>query len=1136
MKNYERWLRAREPKEPFQGLMLEVDMPIFESCFEVNVEVFSLDENGVAKVVYNSLGLFPTTMYLNLSNKHLSYIHKFKQFCKKYQCKFCQKIWSSSTACKRHQSSCEKKNKFFYPGGFLSPPKYMFDLLSEAGINCKNEHYPWFISYDFEAIQPRVETGGDSKLQYQRKHIPVSVSVSSNVPEFHKPKCFVNLNPDHLIKDMLEYMIKIHEAAHKLANERWADELGAINFEIDSLKQKQQEDDTSPEELMEVLQGKKISFKTYTKEDEARKNELLSLLTRFEDYMFQIPVLGFCSSRYDINLVKEKLLLHLKLHEADSDCKSNFTIKKCNAYVCISNQHFRFLDMAQYLAPNSSYSSFLKAFDVEEEKGFFPYEWFDDYSKLDYPCLPGRQEFFNSFKNEELGQKDYDRCLRVWREEKMSTFKDYLIWYNNLDVGPFVTAVERWQQLYFDEDLDVFKTAVSLPGLARQILYRYARTNNAQFSLIDTKNADLHQLMSKCLFGGPSIIFHRHAESGVTKIRGGKVCQKVIGYDCNALYLWALDQTLPTGIFVRRKSETGFKPEVRDIYIKAFAWLNYLNEVLGVFIQHLRNVGCEKRIGPYPVDGYDKANKTVYQFHGCYFHGHLCDVTKNVKNPEWHANREARFNRTKETTEYIKNKGLKVVEMWECSFKKLCQSNPKLYGMMDEYRPDFHRKNKGPVTEKQILDGVRSGQLFGFVQCDLQVPQSWGRGFENFSQLPPLKYFEEMSPIFCTSEIPFEAFGEHMQNHVKEMGIGEQSRVLLVGGMSAQEILVATPLLRWYLEHGIEVTKIQQVVEYQQQRCFRGLSKNISEARREGDVNPDKKIMAETRKTQGNASYGCLCMDKTKHVSTVYYKGNVNVSQAVNESNFRKLTCLNEEEEFYEVEFAKDNIKLDVPIQIAVFILNLAKLRMLQFHYDFLDRLVDRSDYQLLEMDTDSSYMSLSKPSFEEVVKPHLKEDYLKALKGQCNDDRTPSLEYFPRSCCQKHALFDKREPGVFKTEFVGDEMIGLCSKTYFVENREQGISKMSCKGVNKNLVEKPGEVFRRVLKQKHPETSENRGIRAKGTTMYTYRQSKLGFNYFYVKRKVLEDGVTTVPLDIVLKPAKRLKHAELVDENSEMI
>ena len=275
-------------------------------------------------------------------------------------------------------------------------------------------------------------------------------------------------------------------------------------------------------------------------------------------------------------------------------------------------------------------------------------------------------------------------------------------------------------------------------------------------------------------------------------------------------------------------------------------------------------------------------------------------------------------------------------------------------------------------------------------------------------------------------------------------------------------------------------------------------------------------------------------MDKTKHCNTCYYKGNVNASQAVNEPQFRKLTCLNEEEEFYEVQHAKEKVKLDVPIQIAIFILNLAKLRLLMFHYDHLDRLVDRSDYMLCETDTDSLYLALSKPTFEEVVRPALKEEYLKTLKGQCKDGPTPSLEYFPRSCCEKHALFDKREPGVFKTEFVGDEMIGLCSKTYFVENRDLQISKMSCKGVNKKLVENPKEVFKNVLKRKRPETCENRGIRAKGTTMYTYRQSKIGFNYFYVKRRVLEDGVTTLPLDLVLKPAKRTKRAQVVDELSE--
>ena len=120
------------------------------------------------------------------------------------------------------------------------------------------------------------------------------------------------------------------------------------------------------------------------------------------------------------------------------------------------------------------------------------------------------------------------------------------------------------------------------------------------------------------------------------------------------------------------------------------------------------------------------------------------------------------------------------------------------------------------VTEKQVLDGILSGKFFGFVQCDLRVPERWGEGFENFSGITPYEYFKEMPPFFYTSEVPFESFGEHMQRYVEEMSMGKTPRVLLVGGMSAQEILIATPLLRWYLQHGIVVIKNHQVIEYQQ--------------------------------------------------------------------------------------------------------------------------------------------------------------------------------------------------------------------------------------------------------------------------------------------------------------------------------
>ena len=57
-----------------------------------------------------------------------------------------------------------------------------------------------------------------------------------------------------------------------------------------------------------------------------------------------------------------------------------------------------------------------------------------------------------------------------------------------------------------------------------------------------------------------------------------------------------------------------------------------LNHSQGLHIRHKLNIGTEKKIGPYPVDGYDANTNTVYQFHGCYWHGHECWMTKNVKD------------------------------------------------------------------------------------------------------------------------------------------------------------------------------------------------------------------------------------------------------------------------------------------------------------------------------------------------------------------------------------------------------------------------------------------------------------------------------------------------------------------------
>ena len=55
----------------------------------------------------------------------------------------------------------------------------------------------------------------------------------------------------------------------------------------------------------------------------------------------------------------------------------------------------------------------------------------------------------------------------------MKTFQDFLIWYNNLDVGPFVKAVCIFKEFYKEKGLDAFKSAISLPGLAKANFIRF---------------------------------------------------------------------------------------------------------------------------------------------------------------------------------------------------------------------------------------------------------------------------------------------------------------------------------------------------------------------------------------------------------------------------------------------------------------------------------------------------------------------------------------------------------------------------------------------------------------------------------------------------------------------------------------
>src|SRR5207248_1353435 len=130
-------------------------------------------------------------------------------------------------------------------------------------------------------------------------------------------------------------------------------------------------------------------------------------------------------------------------------------------------------DQMSYCAAETTLNKFIKAYGVGV-KGWFPYEWFDSYSKLDYPINNLQiTDFYSSLKNKAMSEKDFNQLITICKENNLITVKDLLEWYNNLDVGPMLNACLKQKEFFYTFKLDMYKDAFSLPALSENILYQY---------------------------------------------------------------------------------------------------------------------------------------------------------------------------------------------------------------------------------------------------------------------------------------------------------------------------------------------------------------------------------------------------------------------------------------------------------------------------------------------------------------------------------------------------------------------------------------------------------------------------------------------------------------------------------------
>ena len=145
--------------------------------------------------------------------------------------------------------------------------------------------------------------------------------------------------------------------------------------------------------------------------------------------------------------------------------------------------------------------------------------------------MPPHAAFYSSLRNKNIIEQEYEYFQKVWEGNNMQTFQDYLVWYNNLGVVPFIEAVTKMLQIRQERKIDMFKDSISLPGLTLKYLFAYL-TPQTCFSLFDQANSDLYHLIKDNNTVEPPIIFHHYHEAGKTKSRegergqGAKLCKK----------------------------------------------------------------------------------------------------------------------------------------------------------------------------------------------------------------------------------------------------------------------------------------------------------------------------------------------------------------------------------------------------------------------------------------------------------------------------------------------------------------------------------------------------------------------------------------------------------------------------------
>ena len=357
------------------------EIPSVKDKVGINIFIHDIDlvDGGmVGELARRSVKRYEKNVQLIRYGSHICYVDNIHALFQAFRCPTCDTYFQKTGNLERHLVRCSEQVKHIDPKKAHQLRERLFDKLGLIDIQNTEDQklFNNLAVFEFESICiPEEKFKSTETRSWIGKHLPISVSISSNL--MSEPIFLWNYNPGDLVESSVDAFEGLDTQSKAQMKMKFLEVQTAIKNKLTRTLESLNERRCRKQHVFEFEDQ---CFADDNEEKDAsthflqmQKNQLNDLQEHLDRYCNVLPVFGFNSAKYDINMIKS-FLLPILINERNIEPT---VIEKANQFVSLKFGDVQLLDIMNFFGGPTNLDSFLKVYKTSETKGFLPYEWFD---------------------------------------------------------------------------------------------------------------------------------------------------------------------------------------------------------------------------------------------------------------------------------------------------------------------------------------------------------------------------------------------------------------------------------------------------------------------------------------------------------------------------------------------------------------------------------------------------------------------------------------------------------------------------------------------------------------------------------------------------------------------------------------